>query len=124
MRWSEEDLFEVELLEPMADEPAAHRSRLPGQVTPFAGEALASWLLRYAEPFGIAPEDLPLRNGEIGLATHGDWSRRPHPALIEQLAQATGADPMIVADLTLWSGDEAADDLRDRFSALRFRPRA
>lgn len=121
MPWSEKDLFEVELLEPMVDEPAARRPRLPGQVTPLAGEALASWLLRYAEPFGIAPEDLLLRNCDIELTAHGDWSRRPHPALIERLAQATGADPMMVAGLTMWSGDEAADDLRDRFSALRFR---
>jgi transposase len=121
MPWSDKDLFEVELLEPIADEPAAQRPRLPGQVTPFAGEALASWLLRYAEPFGIAPEDLLPRNCNIELTAHGDWSRRPHPALIESLAQATGVEPMTIADMTLRSGDEASDDMRDRFSALRFR---
>lgn len=121
MQWSEKDLFKVELLEPLAEEPATHRPRLPGQVAPLPGEALASWLLRYAEPFGIAPEDLLLRSCDIALRAHGDWWRRPHPALIERLAQATGADPMVIADMTLWPGDETSDDLRDRFSALRFR---
>lgn len=120
MRWSEKDLFEVELLEPLPDEPIARRPRLPGQVTPLPGEALASWLLRYAEPFGIAPEDLLLRTSEAELAGRGDWWRRPHPALIERLAQATGVDPMRIADMTLCSGDEASDDMRDRFSWLRF----
>ena len=42
------------------------------------------------------------------------------PALIERLAQATGVDPMAIADMTLWSGDEASDDRWDRFSWLRF----
>jgi transposase len=120
MRWSEKDLFEVELLEPLLDEPIAHRPRLPGQVTPLPGEALASWLLRYAEPFGLAPEDLLLRTTEAELAGRGDWCRRPHSALIERLAQATGVDPTTIANMTLWSGDEASDDMRDRFSWLRF----
>jgi transposase len=120
MRWSEKDLFEVELLEPLLDEPTAHRPRLPGQVTPLPGEALASWLLRYAEPFGLAPEDLLLRTTEAELAGRGDWCRRPHSALIERLAQATGMDPTTIADMTLWSGDQASDDMRDRFSWSRF----
>lgn len=84
------------------------------------GEALASWLLRYAEPFGLAPEDLLLRTTEAELAGRGDWCRRPHSALIERLAQATGIDPTTIADMTLWSGDQASDDMRDRFSWLRF----
>lgn len=121
MRWSDKDLFEVELLEPMADELAERHPRLPGQITPFPDEALASWLLRYAEPFGIAPEDLLLRNCDVERMARGDWPRRPHPALIERLAQATGADPMMIASMTLWSGDDAGDDRRDRFSALHFR---
>jgi transposase len=120
MRWSEKDLFEVELLEPLLDEPTAHRTRLPGQVTPLPSEALASWLLRYAEPFGLAPEDLLLRTAEAELAGRGDWCRRPHSALIERLAQATGIDPTTIADMTLWSGDQASDDMRDRFSWSRF----
>lgn len=120
MRWSEKDLFDVELLEPLPDEPMARRPRLPGQVAPLRGEALASWLLRYAEPFGIAPEDLLLRTNEAELAGHGDWWRRPHPVLIERLAQATGVDPTTIADMTLGSDDEASDDLRDRFSCRRF----
>ncbi len=120
MRWSEKDLFEVELLEPLPDELIARRPRLPGQVAPLPGEALASWLLRYAEPFGIAPEDLLLRTSETELAGRGDWWRRPHPALIEQLAQATGVDPIRIVNMTLCSGREASDDIRDRFSWLRF----
>lgn len=120
MRWSEKDLFEVELFEPLPDETAARRPQLPGQVMPLPGEALASWLLRYAEPFGFAPEDLLPRTSEAELAGHGDWWRRPYPALIERLAQATGVDPMTIADMTLWSGDEATDDRCDRFSWLRF----
>lgn len=122
MRWSEKDLFEVELLEPLPDDLIARRSRLPGQITPLPSEALASWLLRYAEPFEMAPEDLLLRTCDAELAGRGDWWRKPHPALIERLAQVTGADPTRIADMTFaaWTNDEAADDLRDRFSWLRF----
>jgi len=121
MLWSEKDLFAVELFEPTAEEPAPRRPQLPGQIMPLPGEALASWLLRYAEPFGIAPEDLLLRNADAELAGRGDWWRRPHPALIERLAQATGVDPITIGSLTLWPGEESADDPRDRFSGLRFR---
>lgn len=121
MPWSDKDLFEVELLEPVNDEPVECRAYLPGQIMPLPDEALASWLLRYAEPFRIAPEDLLLRKRDIELTADGDWTRRPHPALIERIAQATGIDPMVIAGLTLWPGHEAGDDLRDRFSAVRFR---
>ncbi|CAI9121786.1 TniQ family protein [Brytella acorum] len=122
MPWSEKDLFEVELFEPAAEETAApQRPMLPGTTNPLPDEALASWLLRYAEPFMVTPENLLTQGRDIELETGDDWSRRPHPALIERIAQATGIDPMVVANLTLWSGDQSVDDLRDRFSALRFR---
>lgn len=123
MPWSEKDLFEVELLEPMAEEPTTHRPRLPGGIVPLPGEALASWLLRYAEPFGIAPDDLLLRNSDIELTGRGDWCRRPHPRLVERLAMATGVDPARIIEMTFGAGtdDEALDDLRERFSAQRFR---
>lgn len=123
MPWSEKDLFEVELLEPTGEEPSARRPRLPGQVMPLPGEALASWLRRYAEPFGIAPEDLFLQNIDVELTGRRDWCRRPHRHLVERLAQATGLDSLRIANMTFAAsmGDEALDDLRDRFSALRFR---
>ena len=55
MQWSEKDLFAVELFEPSGEEPATQRPRLPGGIVPLPGEALASWLLRYAEQIGRAP---------------------------------------------------------------------
>jgi transposase len=39
---------------------------------------------------------------------------------MSRLAQATGVDPIRIADMTLYSGEEASDDMRDRFSWLRF----
>lgn len=123
MQWSEKDLFAVELFEPPGEEPAAQRPRLPGETAPLPGEALASWLLRYAEPFGIAPDDLLLRNSDIELTGRGDWCRRPHPHLVTRLAQATGVDPARIIGMTFaaGAGDETVDDLRDRFAARRFR---
>ena len=84
-------------------------------------EALASWLLRYAEPFEVSPEDLLLPRAEMELAGPSDWWRRPHPTLLEHLAQATGIDAVALADLTLRPGDEDTDDPRDRFAGVRFR---
>ncbi|MDQ0393492.1 TniQ family protein [Labrys monachus] len=122
MPWSEKDLFEVELFDPPAGELAiVQRPKLPGVTVPLRDEALASWLLRYAEPFGVSPEDLLLRRADIELAGRGDWWRRPPPALLEHLAQATGVDAMVLTELTLWPGDEETDDPRDRFAGLRFR---
>ncbi|KND57442.1 hypothetical protein BVER_04073 [Candidatus Burkholderia verschuerenii] len=122
MPWSEKDLFEVELFDPPAEEAVVtQRPKLPGVIAPLPDEALASWLLRYAEPFGIAPEDLLLRHADRTLAGPGDWWRRPPPALIEHLARATGTDATTLADLTLWPGNEETDDPRDRFAGLRFR---
>lgn len=123
MPLSADDLFEVELLEPLAEEPAAHQPRkLPGRAAPLPGEALASWLLRYAEPFGLSPEELLFRVCDAELAGDGEWWRRPHPALIERLAQATGVDPPTITNMTFaaWSGDDADDDMRERFSWQRF----
>ncbi|RVG25672.1 hypothetical protein CN233_25185 [Sinorhizobium meliloti] len=123
MQWSEKDLFAVELFEPPGEEPPTQRPRLPGGMAPLPGEALASWLLRYAEPFGIAPDDLLLRNSDMELTGRGDWCRRPHPHLVERLATATGVDPARIIEMTFGAeaGDDALDDLRERFSAQRFR---
>lgn len=121
MQWSEKDLFAVELFEPSGEEPVTQRPRLPGGIAPLPGEALASWMLRYAEPFGVAPEDLFLRRSDIELARTNHWWRRPHPALMDRIAHATGIDADVLAGLTLWPGDEDTDDPRDRFAGLRFR---
>ena len=83
---SPDEIYEVEFFN--AESVDAPRS-LPARVAPLPDEALASWLLRFAEPFGVWPEALLLGDGEMGCATHPDWWRieRPHPlAELRQLA--------------------------------------
>ena len=60
-------IYEVELFN--AEMVGAPRS-LPARVVPLPDEALASWLLRFADPFGISPEALLLGDGECDLATY------------------------------------------------------
>jgi len=122
MSWSEKDLFEVELLEPSTEESVIARpARLPGKTEPLPNEVLASWLLRYAEPFELSPEELLRRSSDAGPTDIGDWWRHPKPELIERLAEVTGADPMAIVQMTLWPGNKSTDDPRERFSALNFR---
>jgi hypothetical protein len=119
---SADGLFEVELFEPVGPETDEHRQRLPGRVAPLPGEALGSWLLRYAEPFGLAPEALLLRSCDIELAAATEWWRRPHRALIDGLAQQTGVGAAEIGAMTFadWLGDGRSDEMPERFSRLRF----
>jgi transposase len=119
---SADGLFAVELFEPVGPETDEHRRQLPGRVAPLPGEALGSWLLRYAEPFGLAPEALLLRSCDVELAAATEWWRRPHRALIDGLAQRTGVSAAEIGVMTFadWLGDGRSDEMPERFSRLRF----
>lgn len=80
------ELFEVELLD--TDEVRA--PCLPARIMPLPGEALASWLLRYAGPFGVSPETLLLDDDESALAASPEWWRKPDPAVMTAIARSTG----------------------------------
>ncbi len=64
--------------------------RLPAHVTPFADEALASWLLRFADPFGVSPQALLLGDAETEFTIHPEWWRRPDAMVLAALARQTG----------------------------------
>jgi hypothetical protein len=70
------ELFDVELFD-VADAAAP---RLPARVTPLAGEALASWLLRFARPGrpngGANPTFWSLRRSRAAPACLPNASRR------------------------------------------------
>jgi transposase/predicted RNA-binding Zn-ribbon protein involved in translation (DUF1610 family) len=112
------DTYEVEFF----DTEAAAAPRLPARVTPLPDEALASWLLRFADPFGVSPESLLLGDGERGLAAHPEWWRKPDPLLIAALARGTGvpADHIRLLSFADWPDVGRDDALPDRFSRQRF----
>lgn len=58
------ELFNVELGQSQAPAKAVRSA----SVVPLAGEALPSWLLRYAAPLGIAPEMLLFGDAEMAIA--------------------------------------------------------
>ncbi len=57
------EIYEVEFF----DAEAVEARRLPARVAPLPDEALPSWLLRFANPFGVSPEALLLGDGEADL---------------------------------------------------------
>jgi transposase len=119
---SREELFEVEAFDPLLSAVGA-RSRLPGHVRPLPGEALGSWLFRYAEPFGVHPEMLLFRSDEDELISGVDWWRRPEPILVDTLAQRTGASVERIEAMTFmaWSADSRDSEIVERFARTRFR---
>jgi transposase len=118
---SADDLFKVEIFDPM-QRSAELRPQLPGRATPLQGEALSSWLLRFAEPFGLAPETLLFRHCDAKLASGTGWWRRPHPMIIDGISQRTGVSVDDVRAMTFaaWPDNERSDDLSERFSRSRF----
>lgn len=112
------ETYEVEFL----DAEIVEAPRLPARVTPLPDEALASWLLRFADPFGVSPESLVLGDSEADLATHPEWWRKPDPLLVAALARGTGMQLNEVRALTFvdWPDNGRDDALPDRFSRQRF----
>lgn len=112
------EIYEVEFL----DAAAVKAPALPARVTPLPDEALASWLLRFAEPFAVAPDALLLGDGEMDLANHPDWWRKPDPLIVAALARGTGVSREHVRSLSFadWPDDGHADAVPERFSRQRF----
>ena len=100
------DLFAVELIEARHAGPPV----LPASVVPLPEEALASWLLRYAAPFGIAPEPLLLGDAEAALAADPDWWRNPDPLIVAAIARATGISASVIWGRRSGRGDERVRD--------------
>ena len=92
------NLFEVEIFDP--PQPLANCMPLVVSVKPQAEEALASWLLRFAAPFGIPAEILLLDRAHAELIEQADWWRRPDPRLLAPLAQRTGFAPPAIAAMS------------------------
>src|SRR6266576_3743934 len=83
-------LYDVELLDSLQTGSHPYARRLPGRVSPLPNEAFSSWLLRYADPFGIPPSQL-LFGGDYSKLTSGTrWWRRPNSQQIAVLAERTG----------------------------------
>ena len=112
------ELFAVELIEPGEVGPPP----LPALTAPVAGEALASWLLRYAAPFGVSPEALLLGDEEMAHAADPEWWRKPDPLVIAALARGAGVSADAIRGLTFadWPDLGRDDVLPDRFARQRF----
>jgi DNA-directed RNA polymerase specialized sigma24 family protein len=102
-------------------EPILRDIRLPGRITPRPMESLASWLLRYAAPFGLAPTELFFGSREIRVLRDDTWWLRPHPVLVEAISKATGLSIAQIGAMTFPNGQHAVlDDLARRFSRTRY----
>src|SRR5258707_11901272 len=104
-------------------DPVREKRCLPGRVAPLDGEALASWLLRYAAPFALAPVELLFDAGEIAHTDGSRWTLRPKRPQLEAISAATGIPIQRIAGMTF--GDSAApcarlDDVARRFSRRRY----
>ncbi len=112
------ELFAVELIEAGPVAPPV----LPACIVPLPNEALASWLLRYASPFGLAPEALLLGDGEMALAADPDWWRNPDPLIGAAIARATRNPAEAVMAMTFagWRELGRDDVVPDRFARQRF----
>ncbi len=112
------EIYEVEFF----DAEAVEARRLPARVAPLPDEALPSWLLRIANPFGVSPEALLLGDGEADLAAHPEWWRKPDPLLVAALARGAGVTNDDVRSLSFaeWPDNGRDDALPERFSRQRF----
>jgi len=113
------EIYEVEFFDAAERTPRS----LPTRVAPLPDEALASWLLRFAEPFGVSPEALLLGDGEMDFATHPDWWRKPDALVVAALARSTGISGDRIRSLSFasWPDDEPlVDSVPDRFGRQRF----
>ncbi len=111
--------YEVEFFDAAERAPRS----LPARVAPLPDEALASWLLRFAEPFGVSPEALLLGDGEMGLATNPDWWRKPDALIVAALARGTSVLGDCIRSLSFanWPDDDGVvDSVPDRFGRQRF----
>lgn len=112
------ELFAAELIEAPSVEPVP----VAGCVAPLPDEALASWLMRYAAPFGVSPESLLLGDAEAPLAADPDWWRDPDPLIVAAIAQVTGiaADVILTMSFANWFDLGRDDSVPDRFARQRF----
>ncbi|HVR92940.1 MAG TPA: TniQ family protein [Casimicrobiaceae bacterium] len=112
------EIYEVEFF----DTEVVEAPRLPARIAPLPDEALASWLLRFADPFGVSPEVLLLGDAESDLAAHPEWWRKPDPLLIAALTRGTGVSGDHIRSLSFvdWPDDGRDDALPDRFCHQRF----
>ena len=112
------EIYEVEFL----DAAVVNAPLLLARVAPLPDEALPSWLLRFAQPFSIAPDALLLGDGERDLTKHPDWWRRPDPLIVAAFARGTGVSRERIRSLSFldWPDDEHADAVPERFSRQRF----
>ena len=112
------EIYEVEFL----DAAVVSAPLLRAKVAPLPDEALASWLLRFAQPFSIAPDALLLGDGERDLTRHPDWWRKPNPLIVTALARGTGVSRERIRSLSFvdWPDDGHADAVPERFSRQRF----
>ena len=96
--------------------------RLPAQAPPFIDEALASWLLRFADPFGVSPQALLLGDAETEFTIHPEWWRRPDATVLVALAHRTGVAAERIKALSFadWPGDSGIDAVPERFARPRY----
>ncbi len=95
---------------------------MPARMAPLPDEALPSWLLRFADPFGVSPEALLLGDGEADLAAHPEWWRKPDPLLVAALARGAGVTNDDIRSLSFaeWPDNGRDDALPERFGRQRF----
>jgi len=112
------ELFAVELF----DVEPAGAPALPVRVGPLPDEALASWLLRFADPFGVSPETLLIGDAEADLARSPDWWRKPDPLLVAAIARGAGLSAPQIRVMTFaeWGDDLHDDVMPERFGRQRY----
>jgi hypothetical protein len=114
------NLYPAEWLE---DEPPelSRAACLQLLATPIAGEALPTWLHRFAATLDVSPVTL-LFEREYGELPHGDagW-RRPPALLLKRLAARTGTDPAHLRTMTFseWMPSASTDEIQGRFARSR-----
>ena len=111
--------FEVEFLELGA---ARTTPALPARVQPNPNEAFCSWLLRYAEPFGVSPERLLLDRADMHLIDGPGWWRSPAAGVLSRLADRSGVDRTRLAAMTFsdWCATDDSTDVPERFANARY----
>ena len=111
------DLFAVE---PVADEHADARVRLPHYVEPIEGEALLSWLIRVGRGLGLSPVELSRGAFGVDALAEPEWWRRPDDLTLRLIARRGGLSRERLEAMTLRGWERACDDEdADRFSAAR-----